>query len=190
MTHAGAGSHRAATGAELVRELLATFADPDAFRVWYEDAVVRVYRYLFPRCGGDAGLTEEITQQTFISAIENRSSFAGRSDSVTWLCAIARNKLADHYRRMDRIDRRHLRLVVREIDVESDRTSVIEDRDMLMSALRKMPAMQRAVLVLCYLDDLSVAEAAGILERSESATESLLTRARARLREILSGEMQ
>ncbi len=176
---------RISTDQERVRELQATFADADAFRSWYEDAVVRVYRYLFPRCGGEVALTEEITQQTFISAIENRASYEGRSSPVTWLCTIARNKLADHYRRLDRDDRRHLRLVVREIDMGEDRSSTIEDRELIMSALRQMPNMQRAVLVLCYLDDLSVSEAAAVLGRTESATESLLGRARARLREIL-----
>jgi RNA polymerase sigma-70 factor (ECF subfamily) len=178
-------SDRIRTDRERVHELQAIFADADAFRSWYEDAVVRVYRYLFPRCGGDTALTEEITQQTFMSAIENRASYGGRSSPVTWLCTIARNKLADHYRRLDRDDRRHLRLVVREIDVADAGTTSIEDRELVMSALRQMPAMQRAVLVLCYLDDLSVSEAARVLERSESATESLLTRARVRLREIL-----
>jgi len=173
-----------------VRQLDALFADADAFRSWYEDAVVRVYRYLYPRCGGDAALTEEITQQSFIQAIENRNSFGGRSDAITWLCAIARNKLADHYRRLDREDRRHLRLVVSEIQLDSEHSSSVEDREVLMSSLRQMPAMQRAVLVLCYLDDLSVAEAARVLKRSESATESLLSRARTRLREIVAGEAQ
>jgi len=176
---------RPVTDQERVRELEAIFADTNAFRSWYEDAVVRVYRYLYPRCGGDVGLSEEITQETFIQAIKQTSSYGGRSSSVTWLCTIARNKLADHYRRVDRDDRLRLRLVVGEIGMGPKAYGAIEDREALMFALRQLPSMQRAVIVLCYLDDLSVAEAALILERSESATESLLGRARARLREIL-----
>lgn len=170
-----------------VRELASTFADPAAFRVWYEDAVGRVYAYLVPRCGGDVSLAEELTQQAFIQAIERRATYEGRSSAVTWLCTIARNKLTDHYRRMDREERRHLRLVVREIpraQVDPD-ASRIEDREVVIEALNDLPALQRAAIVLCYVDGLSVREAAGILGRSESATESLLSRARERLRQTL-----
>jgi len=170
-----------------VRDLASAFADPVAFRTWYEDAVVRVYAYLVPRCGGDVALAEELTQQTFIQAIERWSTYEGRSASVTWLCTIARNKLTDHYRRVDREERRHLRLVVREIPRASvDPTAArLEDREVVIDALHDLPPLQRAAIVLCYIDGLSVREASGVLGRSESATESLLSRARERLRQTL-----
>ena len=169
-----------------VRELADTFADPVEFRRWYEEAVTVVYGYLVPRCGSDVSLAEELTQQTFIQAIERRDSYEGRASSVTWLCSIARNKLADHYRRLDRDERRHLRLIVREIPGASDAgVSRIDERDAVIDALRDLPPLQRAAIVLCYLDGLSVREAASTLGRSESATESLLSRARERLRTTL-----
>jgi len=171
------------------RELAEAFSDQLAFRAWYEHAVVKVYGYLFPRCGGDVSLAEELTQQTFIQAVERRSTFEGRSSDITWLCSIARNKLADHYRRIDQEERRHLRLVVREAPVSDaggpGSTTAVEDREALLAALRNLPALQRAAVVLCYVDGLSVREASQALDRSESATESLLSRARERLREIL-----
>ncbi len=173
--------------AQRKRELTETFSDPLAFRAWYEASVSKVYAYLFPRCGGDSALAEEMTQQTFFQAIERRSTFEGRSTHITWLCTIARNKLADHYRRLDREERRHLRLIVREIPsatVDAP-TDAIEDREALIGALRDLPPLQRAAVVLCYVDGLSVREASAVLERSESATESLLSRARERLRQIL-----
>lgn len=171
---------------ERARELVGIFSDPAAFRRWYEAAVVRVYGYLCGRCGGDENLAEELTQQTFIQAIERRDTYEGRSSDMTWLLAIARNKLTDHWRRLDREERRHLRLVVREIAITDDtaRTS-FEDREAVLAALRNLPALQRAAVVLCYVDGLSVREAAGVLRRSESATESLLSRARQRLRSTL-----
>ena len=169
------------------RELAEAFSDPLAFRAWYEHAVTRVYGYLFPRCGGDIALAEELTQETFIQAIDRRSTFEGRSSDITWLCSIARNRLADHYRRLDREERRRLRLVVREIPAAASEppVSAVEDREELIAALRDLPALQRAAVVLCYIDGLSVHEASNVLDRSESATESLLSRARERLRDIL-----
>lgn len=173
---------------DIRRELAATLADPAAFRRWYEAMVVSVYRYLYPRCGGDAALAEDITQQTFITAIDRRETFEGRSSASTWLLTIARHKLADHYRRIDREERRHLRLVVREIPATQSGAplgSSLEDRERILAALRQLAPLQRAVVVLCYVDGLSVREAAQELDRSESATESLLGRARDRLRTIL-----
>ena len=170
-----------------VAELARTFSDPAVFRGWYDDAVVRVYRYVYPRCGGNSVVAEEITQQTFIRAVERRSTYEGRASVTTWLMTIARNALADHYRRAARDERRHLRLVVREINLTSASAaeSLIDDREAIMAALRALPASQRAAVVLCYLDGMSVREAADVLKRSEAATESLLSRAKARLRELL-----
>ena len=133
------------------REFAAILADPPAFRRWYERAVVIVYRYLYPRCAGDPTLAEELTQQTFIQAIARRTTYAGRAEATTWLCTIGRNLLTDHYRRLDRDERRHLRLVVREIDPahgEPDPLRAVEDRDELIAALGQLPPLQRAAVVL------------------------------------------
>jgi RNA polymerase sigma factor (sigma-70 family) len=162
------------------------FGDPAEFRRWYDAAVPRVYRYLQGRCGGDASLAEELTQQTFLEAVRHRSTFDGRSDPVTWLVAIARNKLTDHFRQLEREERRHLRLVVREIATDGGGASWErrEARDEVLTALRGLPAAQRAALVLHYLDGLSVREVSVALGRSESATESLLSRGRERFKTI------
>lgn len=163
--------------------LAGVFSDPLAFRGWYDTAVVRVYGYLHGRCGGDDALAEELTQQTFIQAIGHWQSYDGRADSITWLCSIARNKLTDHYRVLDRQERRHLRLVVREISVARDApVDAIGDRDTVLMALRNIPALHRAALVLRYVDGLSVREVAAELGRSETATDSLIRRAKERFR--------
>ena len=169
-------------------ELASVFADPAAFRRWYDDAVIRVYGYLHGRCGGDADLAEELTQQTFIQAVRHWQTFDGRADSVTWLCSIARNKLIDHFRQIDRQQRRHLRLVVREIPMAGGAAhESVDDREAVLAALRDLPALHRAALVLRYVDDLSMREVAKTLGRSEAATESLIRRARERFRATYPG---
>src|SRR5436190_2886514 len=96
-------------------ELHFAFASDGAFEAWYRRTLPRIYSYLLSRCGGDPTLAEELAQQTFIAAIDRRSRFDGRSDAVTWLCGIARHKLADHFRSVERDERRRMRLEVREI---------------------------------------------------------------------------
>ena len=58
----------------------------------------------------------------------------------------------------------------------------IEDRETVFAALRSLPAVQQAALVLHYVDGLSVREVAAELGRSEGAAKSLLVRARERFR--------
>jgi RNA polymerase sigma-70 factor (ECF subfamily) len=161
-------------------QLDAVFASEDAFRAFYEKSLPRIFGYLFHRCGGDRSVAEELTQQTFSDAVRHRAEFDGRSEPLTWLTAIARHKLADHYRRLASDERRRLRLVVKEIAAaDEDRTwRQTDEREAIVRALGALPALHRAVLVLHYADRLSVREVGRQLGRSESSVESLLTRAR------------
>ena len=174
-----------ATAKDHRRELAEAFGDAAAFRAWYDDAVERVYGYLYGRCGGDIEVAEDITQQTFLQAVRHWQDFDGRSEPVTWLCSIARNKLTDHYRDQDRQRRRHLRLMVREIESEKAPLDLEwADRDAVITALRQLPDMERTALILRYVDDLGVREVADLLGRSVDGTDALLRRAKDRFRTV------
>lgn len=159
--------------------------DDAAFEAWYRRTMPRVFSYLMSRTGRDQDVAEELVQQTYIAAIEQRWRFEGRADSVTWLVGIARHKLADHYRAVERADRRHLRMAVREIHVGSSppRALDIEDREAIAEAFRSLPPAQRAMLAFVAQDGLSVADAARLLGKSASAGQSLLHRARTAFRD-------
>jgi RNA polymerase sigma-70 factor (ECF subfamily) len=165
------------TLADLVR-------DEAAFRDWYERALPRVYRFLLARCGGDPALAEDLTQQTFLEAIRHSEQFQGRSDLITWLCAIGRRKLVDHHRRRQRDERRARRLVA-ESSARTD--AALELVAEVRAILDGLPPDQRLALIYRYLDQLSVAEIARLLRRTESATESLLSRAREAFRAAYGG---
>jgi RNA polymerase sigma-70 factor (ECF subfamily) len=163
-----------------VDELQRALADDAGFESWYRRSLPRVYSYLVSRSGGDVALAEDLTQQTFVAAVDQRSRFDGQSDTITWLCGIARHKLADHFRAIERDERRQRRMEVRQLELDRERPAELglEDRTMIAEVLRSLPASQRAVLVFVVLDDLPVAEAARLMGKSRSATESLLFRAR------------
>ncbi len=132
--------------------------------------------------GGDAGLAEDLTQETYLAVV--RDAVRGddaRSLSVPWLIGVARHKMVDHFRRQAREERK-LALLVGEhppdrIPQWSDMTA-----DQVLASLNALPALQRVAVGLRYLDDLPVAEVAGLLGRSVHATESLLARGRDGLR--------
>ena len=165
--------------------LEALIRDPAAFRDWYDLTLPRVYRYLLSRTG-DVSLAEELTQQAFVEAVRHPRRFDGRSDVVTWLCAIGRNKMVDHYRRYGRDDDRRQRLTVVHPG-QADATAAFDERDAIHHALAQLPHDQRLALVFRYLDQMSVRDVASQLSRSEKATESLLTRAREAFRHAYGG---
>ncbi|MGI8703458.1 MAG: RNA polymerase sigma factor [Candidatus Limnocylindrales bacterium] len=172
-------------------ELQAALADDAAFEAWYRRTLPRVYSYVMSRCGSDRDVAEELTQLTFIAAVEQRWRFDGRSDSVTWLCGIARHKLADHYRALERAERRQMRMEVRQIELERDaRTQPgLADQAGIEEAFRSLPAAQRAMLAFVAQDGLSVAEAGRLLGKSTGAAQSLLHRARESFRRAYRGEL-
>jgi RNA polymerase sigma-70 factor (ECF subfamily) len=97
--------------------------------------------------------------------------------------------LASHFRTLEREERRRERMVLRELTVGDEDTewARVRRRDAVARALRTLPAMQRAVLVLRFFDRLPVRDIATEIGRSESATESLLGRARAAFERAFEG---
>lgn len=160
-------------------ELGAVFADELAFRAWYDRGLPTVYGYLFHRCGRNPELAEELTQQAFVEAVRSYGRFRGQADAITWVIGIARHKLLDHFRRAERDARRLAALSAREFGdagrAESAPPTLPDDID---DALALLPALQRAVLVLHYMDQLSVREVAHSIGKTEAATASLLARGR------------
>ena len=51
----------------------------------------------------DSALAEDLTQDTFLAALQNIKSFKGDSSPRTWLFAILNNKIVDHYRKKIKI---------------------------------------------------------------------------------------
>lgn len=159
--------------------LEAVFADDVAFRAWYDEALPHVFRYLYHRCGRDTELAEELTQETFVAAVRSRAGFAG-GESIAWLVGIARHRLVDHFRLLERRERGFRRLVTHR--PEPSWIGAPEVDDELAVLLARLPAAQRAALALRYLDDLPVRDVARMMGRSEGAVESLLSRGRDALR--------
>lgn len=73
----------------------------DEFERLYEAHFMRVFSYTMT-LAGDRTLAEEITQEAFFRAFRGADGFRGQSGEVTWLCAIAKNLLADERRRQAR----------------------------------------------------------------------------------------
>ncbi len=153
--------------------------DPESFRAFYEEALPRMYGYFLHRCGGSIAIAEDLTQETFLAAVRELKKEKRVEAPTPWIYGIARHKLVDHYRRQER-EERSLALAF-EAEEREEELVVADDpeaQERAIAALASIASTQRAALVLCYVDGLSVPEAARALEKSVEAVESLLARGR------------
>jgi len=166
-----------------IRDVPATtdLSDGDVFSAFYDQALPVVYGYFLRRTGGVPALAEDLTQETFLSAIAQIGRGTRVDAPMPWVIGIARHRLIDHYRATSRAANRVVSLgewIDDQPDVRDDFGPIL-DRTMAIASLDAMPASQRLVIVLRYLDGLSVPEIASQIGKSVHAVESLLARGRA-----------
>lgn len=161
--------------------------DRTAFGAFYADALPKVYGYFVARCGNDRSVAEDLTQETFMAAVKELRKLENVEAPMPWIVGIARHKLVDFYRGRERHERR-LSAAMDAIDDGLVSWSDDEEwRDRAIAALGDVPVAQRTVLVLRYLDGLSVGEVAATIGKSLHATESLLMRGKASFRRAFEG---
>jgi RNA polymerase sigma-70 factor, ECF subfamily len=147
----------------------------------YDTALPQVYGYLVARCRS-APVAEDLTSETFLAAVRAVRDLTVEQLTVAWLIGVARHKLVDHWRRVER-EERGLRLAHENDDNDTD-DPWDERLDTMRAqhALASLRAEHRAALTLRYVDDLPVADVAAQLDRSVHAAEGLLVRARGAFR--------
>lgn len=134
-----------------------------------------IFRLAYARTGSRAD-AEDIMQEVFVRLLRARPDFADRAHARAWLLRVAANCANDWFRAPWR--RREGPL--------SDTLPAPEHRDSgVVEAVLALPAKYRTAVHLYYYEELSVAEIAKIIGKSESAVKSRLFRARAMLREAL-----
>jgi RNA polymerase sigma-70 factor (ECF subfamily) len=94
---------------------------------------------------------------------------------------VARHKLVDHWRRLEREQRSLAAADVASANM-ADPVNEWLDAEAAYATLAHLPVAQRAALTLRYLDGLPVADVAELLGRTLHGTETLLARSRAALR--------
>lgn len=153
-----------------------------AFCAFYRAELPCVYGYLLRLCAGDRALAEDLTQDVWVALVEELRRGRDERADRRWLIAVARSRFLDHARR-ERLRDTKLRLFSRPNEADEEPTS-----DQVLSRLQALQPLHRAVLVLRYVDDLTVPEVAAVVNRDLTATNSLLARARSQLRRVGRGD--
>lgn len=166
--------------------------DESAITAFYETHADTVFRFVYRRVGERREDAEEITHDTFLSALQLAPTFDGSCSAFTWLCGIAKLRLIDAHRRESRDKRIPADKVesldddtlaaLRDFDAESssldDVLGRLDTSRMVDAMLAPLTADEREALLLRYAEQLSVREMTHVMQRTEKAIEGLLDRAK------------
>lgn len=156
-----------------------------------------IYRLATRMVGNDQD-AEDLLQETFIKAYRYLDRFDGRSSLSTWLYRIATNEALMFLRRkrpesvsveepMDgEVDDQEPLQIVDFCCMPEEELMSSEAESELDRAIDRLPASLRIVFVLRDIQGLSTRETGDILNISEVAVKTRLSRARLRLRDELS----
>ncbi len=163
----------------------------EIFQAYFE----RLYGFIYHNVDGDQAAAEDIVQDTFLAAIKTGRSFQGHSQVYTWLAAIAHHKIGDYYRKLKR-EREKFNRFQNESSRESagitenakSAEKLAESAEVKLAvelALQKLSWEYRQVILLKYIEEMTVADIGQIMNRSPKSVEGLLSRARQALRQNL-----
>jgi RNA polymerase sigma-70 factor (ECF subfamily) len=142
---------------------------------------------------------EDVLQDTFIKAFRHLADFDGRSKLSTWLYRIATNEALMVLRRRkinplsidepdnDTQDEQEPMQIMDWCCLPEGEMMSAEARKYLDNAIDQLPYSLRVVFLLREIEGLSTQETADVLNLSETAVKTRLSRARLRLRELLTG---
>lgn len=130
---------------------------------------------------------DDVVQDTFLRVLQHRRSLPEIRDMRVWLVRIAWNLALDRRRKVrpDQMDDAFAQSLVA-VGLPADR-AIAEALELkgVLAEIERLPEAERHVLLLAAVEEMSHAEMATVLGRSESAVRALLFRARMRLRERL-----
>ena len=147
-----------------------------------------INRYII-RMLDNANEADDITQEVFIRLWQKAHSFNPRVARLsTWLHKIAHNLCIDHFRKNKIDPGNEASNLLEDMPGGSEpQTALLQQRQHfnIKQAMNYLSERQRSAIIMCHYQGLSNKFAAEVLEISVVALESLLSRARKKLRENL-----
>lgn len=131
---------------------------------------------------------EEITQDVFTNIFKKAGTFKGQSAVRTWIYRITVNtslnfikkKKRSHWLGLDTVKKEGSDFVHPGVILENK-----ENATLLYQVIETLPSQQKTAFILSFIEELPRQEVADIMEISLKAVESLLQRAKKKLRDQL-----
>lgn len=134
---------------------------------------------------------EDVAQEVFITVLGKAASFRGQASVWTWLCVITVNRTRTWQRRAWLFTQAS-KLLWRSEATESESTATslarADSAERVRAAVKRLPAKQREVVVLRYLEELTIVEIGEALGLKRNTVEARLSRARRLLADELKNE--
>ena len=158
--------------------------DRHAFGTIVEAYQNDIRRFFLNLTFGDAALSDDLSQETFIKAYTSIRSFKGLSKFSTWLYRIAYNEFYSYARQ-----RHEERLLDGDKDEQQQSLLGYEDSDNsridINTALMSLNAIERTVVTLFYIQDQPIKKISNITQLPECTIKSHLSRARSKMIKVL-----
>jgi RNA polymerase sigma-70 factor (ECF subfamily) len=136
---------------------------------------------------------DDLVQETLVVALTKRKTFRGDAKLETWITRIVINCCRSHGRKRSLRSKLFGAWAQRQPEAggasPEESLCVDERASAVRAAVSKLPSQSREAIVLCYLEGLSVEEAAAALSVRRGTIEVRLSRARAQLRRMLSSDL-
>ncbi len=152
----------------------------------YRRHVDGIYRYVHLRVG-DTIVAKDLTAEVFLKMLEGLRGYRYTgAPFVGWLYRIARARTIDHWRRTGRRQEMELsdKVAATGVDPEAIVSTRIEQADLAV-LLRRLTGDQQQVIILRFVEEMSLAQAAAVMGKTVGAVKALQHRALASLARLL-----
>ncbi len=165
-----------------------------AFENLYQEYYNQIYGFLYRMCA-DAGVAEDLTQETFLQAYTSFHRFRGECEVFTWLAAIAKHTYFKYLKKNKlHLDAANLELVVDSYCEGMDGPEEYVHKQYVEKAVRNVleniPKKYRDVVLLRIYAELPFSQIALILKISENSAKVIYFRAKKLLMEVLKNELE
>ena len=137
---------------------------------------------------GDAFLSDDLAQETFIKAYINIRSFKGISSFSTWLYRIAYNEYYNEKRRKHEESIPHSDDGAEILPAESTNPYSTDAQLTVQAALGSLNETERTVVTLFYIEDLTIKKISSIMQSPEGSIKSNLFRAKEKMGKFIEFE--
>ena len=161
--------------------------DPDALRALHNRLYEPVQRYVHFKVS-DPQAGEDLTSEVFLRVLEAlKQGKMWKTTPDAWIFGIARNVVADHYRKTRRRSEVALdeRLATPDEQDATQRIIVAEQHEELAQAITRLTDEQRDVVLLRFMEGLSINDVAEVLNKTPGAVKGLQHRALRALSEAM-----
>ena len=165
----------------------------DTFERLYDSYHQSLFQYIYYMVR-NRETAEELVQEVYIKVLKSYDSFEGKSSEKTWLYSVARHVTIDHIRKENRQKRKWFGLVgtfekedIRDPDPLPE--EIVTQRDeirLIYKGLERCSMDQQQVIILRYIESLTISEVAQILGWTESKVKTTQHRAIKSLKEFVS----